>query len=139
MMAWPTILFGALLVMLGATSYTNAKPNELTGNVSPTALIPAGFGAALVVCGVLALNEKIRKHAMHAAAMVGLLGVVGGLVPLIRSLAKGNEFDPNAPATRSGLLMTIVCAVFVGMCVKSFIDARRSWVLREEMGMGAKV
>lgn len=139
MMAWPTILFGALLVMLGATSYTNGKPNELTGTVSPTSLIPAGFGAALVVCGLAAFNGKVRKHAMHAAAMVGLLGAAGGLVPLIRSAAKGNAIDPNAPATRSGLLMTILCVVFVGMCVKSFIDGRRARVLREEMGLGAKV
>ena len=31
-----------------------------------------------------------------------------------------------APAAVSGLLMSLVCAVFVGLCVKSFIDARKA-------------
>ena len=137
MMAWPTIIFGALLVMLGATSFANGKPSEATGEVSPTALIPAGVGAVLVVCGLFAFNEKLRKHAMHAAAMVGLIGAAGGLVPATRQALKPDvEFDPNAPAVRTGLLMTIVCVVFVTMCVKSFIDARRQRVKRERMGLG---
>ena len=41
-----------------------------------TALIPAAFGLALLLCGALALKESRKKHAMHAAAMVGLLGWV---------------------------------------------------------------
>ena len=125
MMAWPTILSGALLAMVGVTGYFNGTPNAETGVVSPTALIPAGFGAALIVCGLLAFQESIRKHVMHAAAMVGLLGVVGGFVPLVRQYSKGVAFDPTAPAQRSGLLMVLICAVFVGLCVKSFVDARR--------------
>ncbi len=124
MMAWPTILSGALLAMVGVTGYLNAVPN-VEGKVSPTALIPAGFGAALIVCGILAFRESIRKHVMHAAAMVGLLGAVGGFVPLIRQYSKGVAFDPTAPAQRSGLLMVLICAVFVGLCVKSFVDARK--------------
>ena len=137
MMAWPTIIFGSVLVMLGATSYVNGKPSETTGVVSPTSLIPAGFGVVLVLCGLLAFSEKLRKHAMHAAAMVGLLGALGGLVPAIRQASKPDvAFDPNAPAVRSGLLMTIVCTVFVVMCVKSFIDARRLKRRQELLGLG---
>ncbi len=131
MMAWPTILCGALLVMLGLTGYSNATPNELTGEKSPTALIPACFGAALVVLGALAFQEKLRKHVMHLVAMVGLLGAVGGVVPLIRQFGKVGTVDPSAPAARTGLLMTLVCVVFVGMCVKSFIDARKARTGRE--------
>ena len=47
-------------------------------------------------------------------------------MPLIRQASKGAEFDPTAPAARNGLLMTLVCVVFVGLCVKSFIDARKA-------------
>jgi uncharacterized membrane protein len=125
MMAWPTIVCGALCVFVGVNGYLNGTPDD-TGNVSPTALIPAGVGAVLIVCGALAFQEKLRKHVMHAAAMVGVLGVVGGFVPLIRQAAKGKEFDPFAPAARNGLLMGLVCAVFVFLCVRSFIAARKA-------------
>ena len=45
-----------------------------TGATHYTALIPAGFGALFLVLGLLALKASLRKHAMHVAAMLGLLG-----------------------------------------------------------------
>lgn len=126
MMAWPTIICGALLVMLGVIGYANATPNAETGTVSPTALIPAGIGGVLILCGLLAFNDKIRKHVMHAAAMVGLLGFVGGLSRIAVKMLNGESVDFSAPGPRNGLLTSLVCVVFVGLCVKSFIDARRA-------------
>ena len=125
-MAWNTILCGALLVMLGVTGYFNGTPNAETGELPKTALIPAYIGGVLVLCGLLAFTDKIRKHVMHLAAMVGVFGFLGGFMPLIRQASKGLDFDPTAPAARTGLLMSLVCAVFVGLCVKSFIDARKA-------------
>ena len=125
-MAWNTILCGALLMMLGVTGYFNGTPNPETGELPKTALIPAYIGGVLVLCGLLAFSDKIRKHVMHLAAVVGVFGFLGGFMPLIRQAAKGNDFDPTAPAARNGLLMSLVCAVFVGLCVKSFIDARKA-------------
>jgi hypothetical protein len=111
-----TIVFGVVLIALGAVGYA------ATNMASWTALIPAFFGLGLAVCGGLALKDHLRKHAMHLAAMIGLIGCVGGLVMVILTLTKGEIERPVAFGMQIG--MAVVCAVFVGLCVKSFIDAR---------------
>ena len=80
----------------------------------------------MIVCGVLAFQEKLRKHVMHAAAMVGVIGLLGGFAPLIRQIAKGDGFDPLKRSAIAGELTVLTSAVFVGMCVNSFIQARRA-------------
>jgi len=125
MMAWPTIICGGLLVAVGVFGYTNATPGE-DGKVSMTALIPAFLGAALVVCGVLAFKDGLRKHVMHLAAMLGLLGAVGGLMPLVRQFNKTGEFDPTKPSALAGEAMIVICLVFVALCVNSFIAAKKA-------------
>jgi len=58
-----------ILIVLGVASY------QLTGRTSLTAMIPAFFGVVLLVCAFVARSsEAARKHAMHAAVAVGLLG-----------------------------------------------------------------
>src|SRR5579883_2081002 len=131
MMAWPTIICGAVLVAIGVIGYAGATP-DAEGKVSPTALIPAVIGGIIALCGLLAFGEKLRKHVMHFAAVVGVLGFLGGFMPLIRQNMKGKPFDPSAPAAMNGLLMSFVCLVFVGLCVQSFIDARRARKLWEQ-------
>jgi hypothetical protein len=116
-MAPVSIVFGLLLIGLGLAGYFG------TDTTSPTALIPAGFGAALLLLGLLALNERLRMHAMHLAAMVGLLGVIGALFRPIQMWASGAELKTNALVSQ--LLMALLCAVFLGLCVNSFIQARR--------------
>jgi hypothetical protein len=118
------MITGLLLIVVGVVGYTNGTPGD-DGKVSPTALIPAFIGAAIGLCGALALNPKFRKHAMHLAAMIGLLGAIGGFMPLVRQYNKTGTFDPTKPSAISGELMILICLVFVGLCVKSFIDARR--------------
>jgi hypothetical protein len=132
MMAWPTIICGAVLIAIGTIGYAGGTPAPESGKVSPTALIPAVLGGVLALCGVLAFGEKMRKHVMHVAAVVGVLGFLGGFMPLIRQQMKGKDFDPTAPAARNGLYMSFVCLVFVGLCVQSFIDARKARKLREQ-------
>jgi uncharacterized membrane protein HdeD (DUF308 family) len=125
MMAWPTIICGSLLVLVGIVGYGTATPGE-DGKVSPTALIPAFFGAALVISGVLAFKDSLRKHVMHLAALIGVLGVLGGFMPLIRQYSKTGDFNPFKKSAIAGELMILVCLVFVGLCVNSFIQARRA-------------
>ncbi len=111
-----TILFGVLLTLLGLAAYF------LTGASSPTALIPAIFGVLLLALGLLARSEPMRKHAMHAAATVALVGCGGALFSLMRT-----PVGPRSPmAVFSQAAMVILTAVFVGLCVKSFIDVRRA-------------
>ncbi len=66
-MARTTIGFGIAMIALGLIGYFGSNM------VSVTALIPAIFGVLLVVFGAIAQKEHLRKHAMHGAAVVGLL------------------------------------------------------------------
>lgn len=115
-MASTTIMFGALLTLLGVTGYF------LTGTSSVTALIPAFFGLILLVLGFLARSETVRKHAMHAAAAVALVGCAGALFSLVRTPI---GLRP-ATAVFSQAAMVVLTAIFVVLCVKSFKDARRA-------------
>ena len=127
MMAWPTIVSGGLLVAVGLLGYTASELQP----APKTALIPAALGAILVVCGALAFNEKLRKHVMHLAAMVGLFGVLGGFMPLVRQILNNGDFNPLKLSAITGELTIVICAVFVGLCVNSFIQARKARQARE--------
>jgi hypothetical protein len=63
---------------------------------------------------------------MHLAALIGVLGVLGGFMPLIRQYSKTGDFNPFKKSAIAGELMILVCLVFVGLCVNSFIQARRA-------------
>ena len=117
-MAKVAIGFGVALVALALYGYF-AVPEPR----SWTALIPAFAGVPLLICGLLALNPGLRKHAMHAAAMFGLLGF---LAPLGR-LPKTLRAEPrNNLAAFSQLAMCVLCLIFVILCVMSFINARKA-------------
>lgn len=120
-MARTTVLFGIALIALGIISYV------ATAGVSVTALIPAFFGVVLALLGWLALNERYRKHAMHAAVALGLLGFLGtvrGLMAVPRLLSGAEVQRPAAALAQA--VMAILMAVFVGLGVRSFIEARRA-------------
>jgi hypothetical protein len=120
-----TLIAALLLVVIGWLGYTNGTPDPEKGVVSPTALIPAAVGAVLAVLGLVAMiGPGPRKHAMHVAAMVGLIGALGGFMPLVRQVSKTGEFDPLKPSAVSGELMILVCVGFLALCVNSFIQAR---------------
>ncbi len=121
-MAKPTIVIALLLIALGAYGYSQAEPKEGTDKKSPTAMIPAFFGAPILLCGVLALNPARRKHAMHGAAAVGLLGFLGSASMLPKTL-KADPVSQLKLTTQGG--MAILCLLFVFLCVRSFIAARK--------------
>ena len=119
-MATTTIGFGVVLILLGLGGYFG------TGMVSLTALIPAAFGLLLAVFGAMARDDKKRKMAMHIAVTVGLLGFLGtvpGLLKIGALLSGGEVARPAAVIAQS--IMAVLMAVYVAMCVKSFIDARK--------------
>ncbi len=116
-----------------------------------TALIPAGLGAVLlVVVAVVIYKPDFRKHAMHFGAVVGLAAVVGGIYAATGGVSDYNLLSgwtgptlsgewpkivekPEAtvsvwdqPKVRSGGLTALVGLAYVGMAVKSFIDARKA-------------
>jgi hypothetical protein len=112
-----TILFGVLLLALGGGFFFG------TGSEHFTALIPAAFGLVFIVLGALARQDNLRKHVMHAAAALGLIGVI---VPLVQVVRKLSPSTLENPAAIEQLLMAVLCALFVALCVRSFIIARRS-------------
>ncbi len=120
-MARLTIVYGLLLIVLGIGSYFG------TGQESKTALIPALFGVPILLSGVVALRDHLRKHAMHAAAALALLGFIGsapGLVKVFALLGGGEVARPNAVIAQA--VMALLSLVFLVLCVRSFINARRS-------------
>lgn len=120
--AQATMLIGALLCVLGVASYSMGAQAG-TAERSPTALIPTAFGAVLLLLGFFTLiRPALRKHLMHLAAMVGLLGALGGLgMFFARVGSRGFTL-----ATGSMLAMGLLCVIFVVLCVRSFIAARRA-------------
>lgn len=119
-MANLTIALAVALILLGVGGYMGS------GGASLTALIPAAFGVVLLILGVVARDPGKRKHAMHGAAMVGLLGAAGtvsGLVKFLRMATGESVARPQAVMAQA--VMCVMCLVFVALCVKSFIDARR--------------
>jgi hypothetical protein len=111
--------FGFALIVLGVGCFLAADPTKHRG----TALIPAYAGAALVLCGAVALRQGLRMHAMHVAALIGLLGFA---FPAGRVVVKSIQgAAPAGLALFSQVAMAVICLAFVVMCVRSFVAARR--------------
>jgi hypothetical protein len=124
-MAKVTVLFGILLILLGGASFV------LTGYKFPTSLIPVAFGILLAIFGFLAETPESRRRMlfMHIAVTVGLLGFLATAPSLISvvQLFKGKLF-PYPAAIEEKAAMSALLLIYVVLCVRSFIAARRSRV-----------
>ena len=121
-MAKVTIGFGILLILLGAIGFFG------TGSTHPTALIPAYWGIALTMCGFLANSpsDKRRMLVMHIAVTVGLLGFLGsGIMALVETVKAHGGPLAHPAAVESQSAMAVICLIYVALCVRSFITARR--------------
>lgn len=112
------ITFGRILILIGIAGYIYGMT---TAYASLTALIPAAFGILILVLGHIArAKDNLRKHLMHAAVLVALVGFIASLGGLI------SRFDKSAmPAKISTIAMALACLAFVILSVKSFLDARK--------------
>jgi hypothetical protein len=119
-MARVTLIFAVLLIALGMAGYLG------TGSAHPTALIPAWIGLALGFGGLLAIspNEGRRKLFMHINVTIGLLGFLGTAVEIARSFIA--TASPDAIALTAKIALALLLLVYVILCVRSFIAARRS-------------
>ena len=123
-MARITILFGVLLILLGFGVFSLVHPH------APTSLIPAYFGVVLALLGFLAQTEDTKRRAlvMHIAVTIGL---VGFFFPFLRSIGgtirmlKGNTVL-HPLAVQESMAMAVLCLIFTGLCIRSFIVARRT-------------
>jgi len=113
---------GRLLLLVGIVGYAYGM---YAGNPSVTAFIPAAFGIILMVLGHVAIrSEGMRKHLMHAALLVALLGFI---LPVGRLMSKLSDLTMSA-AVASQLAMAAICLVFVLLGIRSFAAARRERV-----------
>jgi peptidoglycan/LPS O-acetylase OafA/YrhL len=123
-MAKVTIVFGVLLIALGLIGYLG------TGSAHPTALIPTWWGLALGVGGILAISpsEKRRKIFMHINVTVGLLGLIGAIAAALQGYAHARSLgiEPDHIALAAKLTMALLLLIYVNLCVRSFIQARKS-------------
>ena len=122
-MAKVTLVFAALFIVLGLIGFIG------TGSVHYTALIPAALGLLLGVFGALSFSPDAgrRKLFMHINVTLGLLGFLGtfmGLIQWFQMLAGATLKNP--PATESKAVMALLCLVYVALCVRSFIAARKA-------------
>ncbi|MEM9290880.1 MAG: hypothetical protein AAGD01_04305 [Acidobacteriota bacterium] len=115
-----TIVYGLLLILLGVVGYF------ATGQESVTALIPTFFGVPVLISGFIARNEARLKHAMHAAATLALLGLFGTITAIPQAFSALTGGGEAGAAVLSRATMGILSLVFVVLCVRSFIAARRA-------------
>lgn len=114
-----SIAFGVLLILIGAIGYIYGLMND---KASITALIPAFFGIVMAALGIAArASEGLRKHLMHAAILIALLGFI---LTAGRLIMKLNELTTSA-AMVSQAAMAIVCLAFVILSIRSFAAARQ--------------
>jgi hypothetical protein len=123
-MAKVTLVFAVLLIALGLGSYLG------TGSQHPTALIPTWFGLALGLFGLLAMSPDAgrRKLYMHINVTIGLLGFLGAAGRALTSYghARSAGIEPDKIALGAQGVMAGLLLIYVLMCVRSFIEARRA-------------
>lgn len=115
-----TFTFAILLIILGLVGYFG------TGMISIFALIPAGLGVLILICGILALSHKFTKTFMHIAVVLAFLGFVGtirGLIKMCKMLMGINIPLPQEAIAQS--IMSLLCLVYVFICFRWFLTNRR--------------
>jgi len=115
-----TVIVGVLLAAIGVVG----------AHMYGAALHPLWTGLLLILCGLLANSEspKQRMLWMHIAVTVGLLGF---LVPGIMSMVGLSHLHAgvatiSADRIHEQMLVALICLIYVVLCVRSFITARRS-------------
>jgi len=103
-----------LLIALGGGAFIESS--------SPTALLPAYVGVALLAIGVLSISfVGARKHLMHSASLVALLGA---LAPAAALAIRAGQMSPLALTVNLGML--VLCAALLIMQIAFFLKARRA-------------
>ena len=110
-------IFGILLIANGLYGYTGGEVKSVT------ALIPAFFGIAILLCGIVsALNDSLRKHLMHFSAFAALLGALAAGGRLFSTMGKESA---NGFVQVNLAIMAVLCISYVVVCILSFRAARK--------------
>jgi hypothetical protein len=117
-----TIWFGVLLAAVSLGFWI------ATGRAETAALHPAGVGLLLILCGALANTENPKKRMlwMHIAVTFGLIGFLITGIRAAVELAKGTAMSINPMGFEERVVIALICLLYVALCVRSFIAARRA-------------
>lgn len=117
------LICSLLLIGVGLTGYFGATPDPEKGR-SVTALIPSFIGVAMLLAGLVSLKESLRKHGMHVAAAVSLIGLLGVLGRLPKAIGGYSE-NPDGPLVLGVFVATaLILLVFLVAAIRSFVVAR---------------
>lgn len=124
-MAKIMMIVGFVLVALGISYW------GVTGRIAPTALIPAYFGIALMICGARARTDNVKRRMlfMHVGVTISLMGFLFPFIRAVMTMAKapaGSNLLIKSLAVQEEMVMAIICLVLTLLCVRSFIAARRA-------------
>ena len=110
-----TLAYGMFLVAWGVAVSVLSDSNSITS------YFPAVRGAPLVASGWMAKsNPEQRKLWMHVAVSFGLLCALGG-TRFFMVMGDGIDY-----ASGSMLMLFLTGSAFTGLCVRSFIEARKA-------------
>jgi len=120
-MAKLTIWVGVLLVLISVGFWL------ATGRAEMAALHPGGVGVLLILSGLLANTESTKQRMiwMHIAVTLGLIGFLTTGIRAVISLVKGT-ISVNPLGFDERVVISLVCLIYVGLCVRSFIAARKA-------------
>lgn len=114
-----TLTTGAILTATGVIAYA------ITDFASWTALIPSIVGVLLLIAGLIARDDSLRKHAIHGALAVALLALLGSLRNVIQigDVFAGEHDAPVAPVASTIMFVVLLGYLIVG--IRSFLAVRR--------------
>lgn len=107
------LINGVLLILLSAWGYFSSE------SPSPTAFIPAAFGAIFLL--VTPAFKKENKVVAHIVVLLTLLLVVALVMPFKGAMGRGD----NMAMLRVGTMLAVSLVAMV-IYIKSFIDARKA-------------
>jgi len=114
-----TIIIGLLLILIGILSRT------LTGTSSITALIPALFGAPILILGWLSLAPNRTHWSMIVVCILALLGIFGTYSVLTALSALSQGVPLSAPAMARGS-MFVLCIIQLIISIRAIVRTVRS-------------
>lgn len=114
-----TFAVGGILTATGVVAYFASDASSMT------ALIPSALGVLILVAAVISRAPKARRHAIHAALAIALLGIAGTAMNEMKigELFAGTAERPNAVIAST--VTFVVLLVFLAVGIASFVRARR--------------
>ena len=114
-----SVIYGVILVVFAVLI------SLIRGSDSLTSYIPAMFGLPILILGLIAVwAPSKQKLVMHINVVIGLLIFLAGL-SVIPGLVSGVNLSTSLWANVSKLFMSLTGALYLTICVKSFIFIRR--------------